>query len=385
MKHILLLLISLWCLFNIQSFVYATSLFDYNVDLPKDDFQGTVVMKIGQERFFIDGNEASGDKPFLYDNRTMVPLRTISEAFGAKVNWSAPDNKVTVTLNNQKIELILGSKDMSVNGNKKELDVAAQAYSGRTYLPLRAIGEALGKSVGYVGDYNLILIAESSEWIERYAHSISHISFSWAIEGKKILYGDDRIIVYYNNDALYLHNLYSNKDYPFTKNGLPEGHGYRWYSTSVGECIAYYGDSLAGDQVYQFKEGKIKQIYSGKIGDIKFVNEHMYIIVRGLGPDPGNFPDVSEHSNLLKVNLQDYTQEYLGLKDYVYGYISSGNSDMGEQDNDWQIKDDGIYIYGFCHLLDNDTTWEERMAEEKNTKGHYKVSLTGQDQVKLTQ
>jgi len=196
MKYARLIFLALFCVFSVPALAQGASLFDYDVDFPKDGFHGTVIMKIGQERLFINGNEAIGDKPFLEQGRTMAPLRTIGEAFGAKVDWSAQDNKVTVTLNDQKVELTLGSKDMYVNGAQKALDVAAKSYSGRTYLPLRAIGEALGKSVSYVGDYNLIIISSSpppdlTYWSNILANPLYNPRypeiFSWAIDDKKIL------------------------------------------------------------------------------------------------------------------------------------------------------------------------------------------------------
>ena len=366
-----------------SSTAQATTLFDYDINFTKEDFVGTVIMGTGQERFFIDGNEARGDKPFIEQDRTMAPLRTISEAFGAKVDWSAQENVVTITLNDQKIKLFLNSKDMYINGTKKELDVTTKAYNGRTYLPLRAIGEALGKSVHYIDNYRLIIIADSSEWIERYYQGSNFLRFeifSCAIEGKKVFYGDDNFLVYYRDDGtVYLKDWSTTyKEYPFKSYDPYPDSPFHWYKVSDKEYLVFEVYHEVGDDcIYQFQDDHLKLIYSAPIFDIKFTNDYMYILASGPGIGAGWWFIVDEHSNLLKVNLQDYTEEYLGVKGFVYGCIikedSSGNT-IFERDN-WRIKDDSIDIYG---LYDLDT-----IDERNNTTGRYKVSLTGQNHEKL--
>lgn len=382
-KYMGFMFIAFWGLFAIFSpIAHAASLFDYNMNLSKEDFTGIIIMEIGQERFFVNGNEASGDKPFVEYGRTMAPLRTIGEAFGAKVDWTSQDNKVTVMLNSQKLELFLGSKNMYVNGAKKELDVAAKTYSGRTCLPLRAIGEALGKSVSYIQDYNLIIIAGSPEWIENYDYNSYYTLFSWVIEGKKILYADNILLVYYKNDGeLYLKNWGSGiSEYHFKSYNPYEGAPCHWYNISGKEYLVFHNEPEGApyDYIYLFKDGKLKLIYSEAIFDIKFTNDYMYILVSGPGID--QWFAVDEHSNLLKLSLQDYSSEYIGVKGYVYGCILKEGpigSFTAERDN-WQIKDDGIYISGFYSLGTSD------FKEKRNNTGRYKVSLTSQSHEKLT-
>ena len=85
-------------------------------------------------------------KPQIIDGRTLVPVRFIAESFGCEVGWD--DATKTVSINgSKKITLVLGSRDITVDGVTSELDVAAQSIEGRTMVPLRAIVEALGKTV----------------------------------------------------------------------------------------------------------------------------------------------------------------------------------------------------------------------------------------------
>ncbi|SDX98263.1 copper amine oxidase N-terminal domain-containing protein [Paenibacillus sp. CF384] len=367
---------------NAAAAVSAATLFDYNSSLSREDFAKTVIMEIGQERFFIGGHEASSDKPFVEQGRTMVPLRTVAQAFGAKVDWSAPNKEVTVTLNNLKVDLRVGSKNIQVNGVERELDVAAEAFSGRTYLPLRAIGEALGKSVSYANAYKLIFIADKQAFIKKYADGHRYLAlFAWAIEGKgnKVFYGDHNLLVYYKDDGSMVLHDWSGGESPFASYhpypGTP-GSPFHWFTVSDTKYLVFHVDAEVGeDSIYQYRDGTLKLIYSNPIFDIKFTSTAMYILVNGPGVDP--WPRVDEHSNLLKVNLQDNTQEYLGVKGYIYG-VNEQQTPEGAiavvRDN-WKVADDGVYISGYYYL---------GTSEEKNTTtGQYKINVTGQSHEKL--
>ena len=48
-----------------------------------------------------------------------------------------------------KIELPIGEKKMIINGREQAIDVPAQIISGRTMVPLRVVSEALGAVVDW--------------------------------------------------------------------------------------------------------------------------------------------------------------------------------------------------------------------------------------------
>lgn len=85
--------------------------------------------------------------PELKDNRTMVPLRIISENLGALVAWS--DGQVTLSKANMEVILKLGSKEVSKNGHIELLDVETYTQNNRTMVPLRFIAETFGATVDY--------------------------------------------------------------------------------------------------------------------------------------------------------------------------------------------------------------------------------------------
>lgn len=91
--------------------------------------------------------------PIIKESRTLVPVRVISESLGADVEWNAAEQKVTVIKNDKVLELTLNSKEVLVNGSKlPELDVPPQLINNRTMVPIRVVSEALGAKVEWNGD-----------------------------------------------------------------------------------------------------------------------------------------------------------------------------------------------------------------------------------------
>lgn len=99
-----------------------------------------------QQVYFYD------QKPFVDENnRTLIPIRFVSQALGANVNWY-PDrgDKGQVEIIRDDIELVfeIEKSSFSRNDDTIEMDTVAQITDrGRTVVPLRALTEALGASV----------------------------------------------------------------------------------------------------------------------------------------------------------------------------------------------------------------------------------------------
>ncbi len=91
----------------------------------------------------------SGDvKPFINeDNRTMVPVRFVSNELGASVVWDGDTQKVTISQAGKTIELIIGNNFAHVNGERVEFDTAAVIVESRTMVPVRFISQTFGADV----------------------------------------------------------------------------------------------------------------------------------------------------------------------------------------------------------------------------------------------
>ena len=85
--------------------------------------------------------------PELKNNRTMVPLRVISENLGAQVQWK--DSKITLSKNQSTIILNLNSQTVIKNGKTEHLDGTPYLKNNRTYVPIRFIAETFGSQVDY--------------------------------------------------------------------------------------------------------------------------------------------------------------------------------------------------------------------------------------------
>ena len=97
---------------------------------------------------FCDGLDLAFDvPPIKEDDRVLVPMRKIFEVLGASVDWDGETNTVTAIKDKTEISLEIGSNVMLKNGKKIELDVPAKVMHDRTLVPIRAVSEGLGARV----------------------------------------------------------------------------------------------------------------------------------------------------------------------------------------------------------------------------------------------
>lgn len=101
--------------------------------------------------------------PTSINGRTMVPLRIIFEALGAKVAWDGKTQTITGTKDNTVTVLKLNSKEAKVNGKIVLLDVAPVSINNRTLVPVRFISESLGANVDWDGTTKTVIITSVEE------------------------------------------------------------------------------------------------------------------------------------------------------------------------------------------------------------------------------
>jgi LysM repeat protein len=88
----------------------------------------------------------------IVNGRSMGPVRAITEALGATVQWDGTTQKVTITRGGAIIEMTIGSTTAIVNGFPRTLDVAPFLQESRTQAPVRFIAEHLGAVVSWDHD-----------------------------------------------------------------------------------------------------------------------------------------------------------------------------------------------------------------------------------------
>lgn len=109
----------------------------------------TVVMTIGSSDFVVNNDVVTVEDsaPYVAKDRTFVPFRALGEAIGAEVVWDNDARTVTYTLGKTEIVMTIGETSYTVNGEEKTMDVAPEITGDRTYVPVRFVGEALGFKV----------------------------------------------------------------------------------------------------------------------------------------------------------------------------------------------------------------------------------------------
>ena len=89
--------------------------------------------------------------PAIVNGRTFVPIRFIAETFGSTVTWLPETKGVTIVLGDTTIGLQIGNKTVVINGNIIALEAAPYINpdADRTMVPLRVISEAFGGDVAW--------------------------------------------------------------------------------------------------------------------------------------------------------------------------------------------------------------------------------------------
>lgn len=119
---------------------------------------------VGSNKAYVNDVEKQIDEDnpavevFVDNDRSFVPVRFISESYEGKVAWVQETQTVNITFADRTISLTIGKPEIIINGETKVLDVAPIIRNERTFLPLRACTEAIGKEVFY--SKGLILISD---------------------------------------------------------------------------------------------------------------------------------------------------------------------------------------------------------------------------------
>jgi len=124
-----------------------------------------LVITIPSETSYQSNELTATPNPIIIDGRTMLPLRATSEALGATVQWDGELQRITLTRDNRRVTLTIGSERMHIeairgtlpyfntisgsyiSGTTRTLDVPPMLIDDLTFVPVRAISEAFGLEV----------------------------------------------------------------------------------------------------------------------------------------------------------------------------------------------------------------------------------------------
>lgn len=122
-----------------------------------------IELKVGESTILVNGEEMEVTAPYIVgEGVTLVPLRVITEAFGAEVEWDADTQSIALSYPDVDMLLRIGSKSVTVNTHVEELEEAAELHDGTTMVPLRFISETFGAVVEYDEDTQFITVIKTA-------------------------------------------------------------------------------------------------------------------------------------------------------------------------------------------------------------------------------
>ncbi len=148
--------------------------------------------------------------PRIVGGRTFVPVRLVTETYGATVTWNGTTRTVSVELGDTEVRLTIGLKKALINYEEKALEAAPYIKAGRTMVPVRLISEAFGLSVYYDSQAKTISIKSKTTGVVP------------GITGNQILIGS-----------------FSVQTGPYAVVGIPFSHGMQSYFNMVNESASY--------------------------------------------------------------------------------------------------------------------------------------------------
>lgn len=96
--------------------------------------------------------------PTVIGGRTMVPVRDIFEACGAKVNWDANTKTITGEKGDTTVVMQIDSNMLFINEKVTEMDATPVIIDGRTLAPARYVAESFGGIVDWNAEDKVVMI-----------------------------------------------------------------------------------------------------------------------------------------------------------------------------------------------------------------------------------
>jgi peptidoglycan endopeptidase LytE len=103
-------------------------------------------------------------QPLLVNGTTLVPMRKLFEAQGAKLVWNRAARTVSASKGDTVLTYHIGEKQAYMNGKPLNLTVAGQLIDGYTLIPLRLLSEALGSTVKWDAQTRTIRIFSAIDY-----------------------------------------------------------------------------------------------------------------------------------------------------------------------------------------------------------------------------
>lgn len=259
----------LLCALLMLTVLISTSLFAFADEIPE---KVEISFKVGDSILFINDVEVEVETPYVAgEGTTLVPLRVITEAFGAVVDWEDATETITLEYPDVNITLQIGNIIAKVNDHSETLlEAPVLSDNGFTMVPLRFISETFGAIVSYDEATEAILVTKETlnggEIIQAATDKdfIGDSYYGWKMNTPKNMTmaersfdGSNTIYVADNNDAIIVSiSRTSGNDMSFDEYYTKIKDLYSSYTLSRSEKLT----DAAGNK-YMVLEGKTKTDY----------------------------------------------------------------------------------------------------------------------------
>lgn len=109
-------------------------------------------MVIDNLNVLLNGSAATLDvPPMILNSRTMIPLRFVGEKMGMKVDWNSKTRTITMTQDGKTLTLVVDKLDPS-------MDVPATIINNRTMVPIRYVSENFGATVNWIASTRTVQV-----------------------------------------------------------------------------------------------------------------------------------------------------------------------------------------------------------------------------------
>jgi len=151
---------------------------------------------------FIDSNSGT----------SLVPFRTIFETLGANVKWDQQTQTIIANKGNTLIRLKINDNYMFVNNTPKDIKIRPIIISGHTFVPLRVVSEALGADVNWDGNTRTVYISSNDVNSNTNNPNINTTKENLNNKGEDIMPTDDSIVEKLNDNTISNENIIDNED-----------------------------------------------------------------------------------------------------------------------------------------------------------------------------
>ena len=124
-------------------------------DKPAEEMKTVVVMQIGSKTMFVNGKAYEKDAaPVIMNDRTLVPIRFVTESLGGTVAWNAETKEVTLVIDGKEIKMTIGK-------TIEKYGVAPVIIDSRTFVPVRFVADELGATTAWNAETKTVTITKA--------------------------------------------------------------------------------------------------------------------------------------------------------------------------------------------------------------------------------